>query len=73
MISKSSLLAFITLLLTASVSAQGLYSKGSAVLQFDGKSYNKLVAKSNQVSVRHHKLFAARELTSCSDSRVSAA
>ena len=73
MISKSFLLAFATLLLTSSVNAQGLYSKGSAVLQVDGKSYNKLVAKSNQVSVRHHKLCAARELTFCSDSRVSAA
>lgn len=51
MFSKSVLAAFTTLVLTAAVSADGLYSKGSAVLQVDGKSYNKLVAKSNQVSV----------------------
>ncbi len=72
MISQHFLFAFITLLLTASVNAQGLYSKGSAVLQVDGKSYNKLVAKSNQVSVRHQNSCAAPELTSCLDSRVSA-
>ncbi len=44
-------MAFATLALTAVVSADGLYSKGSAVLQVDGKSYKKLIAKSNQVSV----------------------
>ena len=32
--------------------ADGLYSKSSAVLQIDGKSYDKLIAKSNLVSVR---------------------
>ena len=37
--------------IAATVSADGLYSKGSSVLQVDGKSYNKLIAKSNQVSV----------------------
>ncbi|KAL8744560.1 MAG: hypothetical protein Q9184_007986, partial [Pyrenodesmia sp. 2 TL-2023] len=31
--------------------AEGLYSKNSAVLQVDGKSYDKLVAQSNQVSI----------------------
>lgn len=31
--------------------ADGIYSKSSAVLQFDGKSYDKLIAKSNLVSV----------------------
>ncbi|KAL6715810.1 hypothetical protein ACLMJK_006771 [Lecanora helva] len=36
---------------TSLTSADGLYSKASAVLQVDGKSYNKLVAKSNQVSI----------------------
>ncbi|KAL8942391.1 MAG: hypothetical protein Q9211_001404 [Gyalolechia sp. 1 TL-2023] len=39
------------LLLGAGVHADGLYSKKSAVLQVDGKSYDKLVAKSNQVSI----------------------
>ncbi|KAL9005212.1 MAG: hypothetical protein Q9188_002011 [Gyalolechia gomerana] len=38
------------LLLSAGVHADGLYTKKSAVLQVDGKSYDKLVAKSNQVS-----------------------
>lgn len=46
------LIALIALALTATVSTQGLYSKGSAVLQVDGKSYQKLIAKSKQVSVR---------------------
>lgn len=46
-------LAFLApaLLLGACVRADGLYSKKSAVLQVDGKSYDKLIAKSNQVSV----------------------
>jgi protein disulfide-isomerase A6 len=48
---KTLLAAFTTFILTATVSTQGLYSKGSAVLQVDGKSYQKLIAKSNQVSV----------------------
>ena len=48
---RSTLAAFITATLTAAVSGDGLYSKGSGVLQVDGKSYNKLIAKSNQVSV----------------------
>ena len=73
MISQPFLLALATLLLTASVNAQGFYSKGSAVLQVDGKSYNKLVAKSNQISVRHRNPCAAPELTACLDSRVSSA
>lgn len=51
MLSQCYLAALNTLVLAAAVSAEGLYSKGSAVLQLDGKSYNKLVAKSNQVSV----------------------
>jgi len=51
MYQKAFLAGFTTLLLTALVSTQGLYSKGSAVLQVDGKSYQKLIAKSNQVSV----------------------
>lgn len=37
--------------LTALACADGLYTKGSAVLQVDGKSYNKLIAKSSHVSV----------------------
>lgn len=51
MFSKGYLAALTTLTLAAAVNADGLYSKGSAVLQVDGKSYNKLVAKSNLVSV----------------------
>ncbi|KAL8858017.1 MAG: hypothetical protein Q9178_005478 [Gyalolechia marmorata] len=39
------------LLFTAGATAEGLYSKQSAVLNVDGKSYDKLVAKSNQVSI----------------------
>lgn len=39
------------LLLSAGAAAEGLYSKKSAVLNVDGKSYDKLVAKSNHVSV----------------------
>lgn len=46
-------LAFLApaLLFGVGTHAEGLYSKKSAVLQVDGKSYDKLVAKSNQVSV----------------------
>ena len=33
--------------------ADGLYSKSSAVLQVDGKNYDKLIARSNLVSVCH--------------------
>lgn len=33
------------------VTADGLYPKSSAVLQVDGKSYEKIIAKSNMVSV----------------------
>ena len=39
------------LFLTGVAHADGIYSKSSAVLQFDGKSYDKLIAKSNLVSV----------------------
>jgi len=35
------------------VCADGLYTKSSAVLQVDGKSYDKVVAKSNLVSVSY--------------------
>lgn len=51
MFCKDYLAALTALTLAAAVNADGLYSKGSAVLQVDGKSYNKLVAKSNLVSV----------------------
>lgn len=37
--------------LTATANAEGLYSKNSAVLQVNGKNYDKLIAKSIQVSV----------------------
>ena len=40
----------VTLLLFGSVEA-GLYGKNSAVLQVDGKSYNRLITKSNHTSV----------------------
>ena len=43
--------SFVFLALATVTNADGLYSKASAVLQVDGKSYNKLVAKSSQVSV----------------------
>lgn len=39
------------LFLAGHVHADGLYSKSSAVLQVDGKSYDKLIAKSSLVSV----------------------
>ncbi|KAL9602162.1 MAG: hypothetical protein Q9219_002026 [cf. Caloplaca sp. 3 TL-2023] len=50
---KHSVLAFLApaLLLGLGADADGLYSKKSAVLQVDGRSYDKLVAKSNQVSI----------------------
>lgn len=48
---KAFLAALSILALAAFSSAEGLYSKNSGVLQVDGLSYNKLVAKSNQVSV----------------------
>jgi len=51
MFSNGYLAACTTFALAAAVNADGLYSKGSPVLQVDGKSYNTLVAKSNQVSV----------------------
>ncbi|KAK4695053.1 protein disulfide-isomerase A6, partial [Lecanoromycetidae sp. Uapishka_2] len=51
MYSNTLLAAFTALTLTSSVSTQALYSKGSAVLQVDGTSYQKLIAKSNQVSI----------------------
>ncbi|KAL8883561.1 MAG: hypothetical protein Q9192_007101, partial [Flavoplaca navasiana] len=39
------------LLFSAGAAADGLYPKKSSVLNVDGKSYDKLVAKSNQVSI----------------------
>lgn len=51
MLSKVSLTTFSVLVLTAFSNAEGLYTKNSGVLQVDGSSYNKLVAKSNQVSI----------------------
>ena len=52
MLQKVSLLVLSTLALATFSSAEGLYSKNSGVLQVDGPNYNKIVAKSNQVSVR---------------------
>lgn len=40
-----------SLLLVTNTNATGLYSKGSSVLQVDGKSYDKLITKSKLVSV----------------------
>ena len=57
MVPRSFSVVFGTVLLITLVSAQSLYSKGSAVVQVDGKGYSKLIAKSNQVSVsldKHH-------------------
>lgn len=53
---KAFLAALSILALAAFSSAEGLYSKNSGVLQVDGLSYNKLVAKSNQVSVSFSRL-----------------
>ncbi|KAI9684585.1 MAG: hypothetical protein M1822_005673 [Bathelium mastoideum] len=39
------------LLLLAPVAASGLYTKNSPVLQVDGKSYDKLIARSNHTSI----------------------
>ena len=51
MLQKVSLTALSISALAALSSAEGLYSKNSGVLQVDGSSYSKLVAKSSQVSV----------------------
>ena len=51
MITHGALAALAAVLLASTVNGQGMYSKNSAVLQVDGKSYNKLITKSNQVSV----------------------
>ena len=40
-----------SLLLSASVSAEGMYSKNSPVLQINGMEYDRLIAKSNYTSV----------------------
>lgn len=41
-----------SLLFVETSKADGLYTRSSSVLQVDGKNYEKLIAKSNQVSVR---------------------
>ena len=51
MLQKVTRIAYSILALTAFSNAEGLYTKNSGVLQVDGSSYTKLVAKSNQVSV----------------------
>lgn len=51
MLQELSLAALSIFALAGFSSAEGLYSKNSGVLQVDGLSYNKLVAKSSQVSV----------------------
>lgn len=50
--------------------ADGLYSKSSAVLQIDGKSYDKLIAKSNLVSVSYPLKMIQAKLTTYIDCRV---
>ena len=44
-------LAIISLSFIDASNANGLYSKGSSVLQIDGKSYDRLIAKSGKTSV----------------------
>lgn len=61
MLQKIYLAALSILALTASSSAEGFYTKNSPVLQVDGSSYNKLVAKSNQVSVSWNVIFYQAE------------
>ena len=51
MLTHSVLAALAAVLLPIAASGQGMYSKNSAVLQIDAKNYNKLISKSNQVSV----------------------
>ena len=63
MMQKVSLTTLSILALAAFSSAEGLYSKNSGVLQVDGLSYNKIVAKSNQVSVSLDLVVSSRELT----------
>ena len=43
--------ALISLGIITVSNADGLYPKGSAVMQIDGKSYDKLIAKSGKTSV----------------------
>ncbi|KAG8527095.1 uncharacterized protein KY384_008524 [Bacidia gigantensis] len=51
MITHGLLAALAALLLPEVTNAQAMYSKNSAVLQADAHNYNKLVTKSNQVSI----------------------
>ncbi|KAL9103225.1 MAG: hypothetical protein Q9163_001712 [Psora crenata] len=51
MLTDSITAALAVLLLTATANGDGIYTKSSPVLQVDGKSYNKLITKSNQVSI----------------------
>ncbi|MCJ1380306.1 hypothetical protein MMC17_003409 [Xylographa soralifera] len=43
--------AFSALIAVSSVNAEGIYSKGSSVLQVDAKSYDKLIKNSNKASI----------------------
>lgn len=47
----SSFAALVILMVAPLIQADGLYSKGSAVLQVDGKSYDRLIKNSNLASV----------------------
>ena len=51
MIFKNCIAAYALFLFTPFTNADGLYSKGSSVLQVDAKSYDKLIKKSNLASV----------------------
>ena len=62
MLTHGILAALAAVLLAATTNGQGMYSKNSAVLQVDGKSYKKLITKSNQVSVSPIQEFSAARL-----------
>ena len=57
MFGRTILSLFFGALSLTTVGAEGLYSKGSAVLQVDAKSYDKLIARSNQVSASIFKYY----------------
>lgn len=57
--------ALALLFIFSTVNAQGLYSKGSAVLQVDGNNYDKLITQSNLVSVRGTFNISAIEFLVC--------
>ena len=46
-------IAFISISFAGVTNADGLYAKGSTVLQVDGRNYDSLIAKSGKTSVSH--------------------